>query len=495
MSTNGMNVAAAPKSVSTLSAGKLHMVPRDGRHFIATLVGGYKETRAEIGRELLELYGIWCKHHISPDRHKDPSPIYIATDCELVIFLIEDVDKVLKRVLKACETARVDNIGISRKSHHNWFATFKLRGFDSPPKWRDGFNVDQSPLGPDKLDHIEPPRLAYEDPALKALRQAKIDVAEPVAELTKGLEQQKALQPAPPPPPKPPVRLLPGTQKPASTGFGSALRQARVQAGVSQRELSMRLGMSQFAVSSWELGNAKPDATTFARLKGLYPALPDPRTEGAPVVAKPVPVIVKPVVAKPVVEEKLTIEEDVEVSSQKKVPHTMLSATAKDATSRFSKACVEARSRAHKTLEQMAEKLEVSKSGFALWEHGTGGMPTWKAYAKLNKLYPDLFPPVVGLIGEVSARKQGLEFITSTSTPPPKAMPSFAKGKPARQPKMVNAPATKPGKPLKLNGSVDEYVTALNDLKAIDIQLLEWQERREETIARVNALHAMVTGQ
>jgi hypothetical protein len=377
--------------------GRLKAPPPRNRAtgYIGCLVGGYKETRAEVGRELLQRYGIWCKHNMGPERR--PGVLEIYKEVEIVLILEKDAEHVRDKVLRACEKQRLPLIEISRKKRNDWDALFKTRGYDNPPSWRDGFDVDKV-LGPDSLDHIEPPRLAFEDPQLKAGRLAKLAEAQ-------------------------------------------------------------------------------------------RPPTPEPESP------KPAPVVAKPP------EEK---------------SNRVLSAFDKNAFENFSKAVIEARRRSGKDRSSFAADLGMTPGGVANWEHCKGGMPYYESYAKVNAKWPDLFPPITGLRGELKARAAGHRLLTGkpgTIVVPPPATPYVPAGKAKPAPAPVVAPAknvgdfqdvTTPSTPttpshvrtqiVDDDRTLTEYMAALGELRATNQVITDAQAKREEILARVDALHRLVTG-
>lgn len=51
---------------------------------------------------------------------------------------------------------------------------------------------------------------------------------------------------------------------------GTKLRELRLQAGLSQKQVYEILGVSQSTFSSWEVGKSEPDAITFLKLCKIY---------------------------------------------------------------------------------------------------------------------------------------------------------------------------------------------------------------------------------
>ena len=52
--------------------------------------------------------------------------------------------------------------------------------------------------------------------------------------------------------------------------IAAAIRNARVQAGFTQKEVAEALDKGQTTVASWETGRSQPDATTIIALSNLF---------------------------------------------------------------------------------------------------------------------------------------------------------------------------------------------------------------------------------
>lgn len=365
-------------------------VPANGQYFVGCLVGGYRDTRERIALDLLKDFGIDCRKNHFGLEQKTHSELFIAKGVEIVLVLHNDVLQMMPRIVKACEAVKVEYIEITRKQH-TWAPALTAKGFTTPPSWRDGFDIDKL-LASEKLDHIEPPRLAYEDPQLKAKREKQ--------------EREAALNPLPPAPP--PEEAPKKMEKPA-----------------------------------------KP-------------------TDG----------------------------------------------TTRVAFQNFSKAVIEARRRTGQNLKKFAEKLDLSSSSVDNWELLRGNMPIFSTYYKLNAKWPDLFPPVTGLIGEKKAQREGLRFITklvekvpapAPYVPPTKeakaALAKHAPEPPTVEERLKDAsiplfvPKAPPQLPALSGNVLDDYVAAVLALKAADATIAAAHAARAEALARVNDLHRQVTGQ
>jgi hypothetical protein len=396
MGATGHAQAETPSTTGTRGAPKAEprkLPPRNGRAYVGLLVGGYKQTRLEIARTLLDRYGIDCKHYYGLEKKTDPSPFKLYPEVEVVVFLDGDVDVIMPRVQRACDAAHVTPIGIVRGKDHTWDSRFKLAGYERPPRWRDGFDIDK--VWPEqKLDHIDPPRLIYEDPALVAQRE------------------RRAL----------------------------------------------------------EAANPTPE--------------PEPVVVRAPKPAVPAPV--------PTPAEERRAPVSVPVVSDKSF-------------AQFSKNVIAARERAGLTRAEFAKEFKMTAGGVSNWENCKGGMPYFEYYARLNKKWPDLFPPVRGLKGELKAQKEGRRLITvkeaNTVVVPPPATPYVPPmQKKGAAPAAIAAPAPAslpviaPPAPVVGDATMDDYLAALTELKAADLGLRQAEARRAEALALVDAIHKKVTG-
>lgn len=373
----------------------LQRVPADGSAFVGCLIGGYQSTRENIARAILKDFGIDCRYHFGLEKKTEPK-LFIHRGVEIVLVLRDDVLQMMPRIVKACEEAKVEYIEITRKPH-TWEPALSTKGFSSPPKWRDTlFNIDK--VRPDTGPET---RLAYEDPALKARREAQ--------------ERDAALNPLP-----------------------------------------------------------------------AIPLI-------APKPAAPTPAPTAP--AKP---EKI------------------LSSTTKTAFAEFGKAVAEAWKRSGLSRIEFAEKIGVSTGSIDNWVHGRGGMPVYLSYASLNAKWPDLFKPLSGLKGESKyAKTMPLVTKPTERVPPPapyvpptkEAKAATAKAAPelslvdarlaadASPPALSLQPAPVYAPP-KLSGNVlDDYVAAVQALKAAKAVTAAALSAEAEALARVNTLHQQVIGQ
>lgn len=70
-----------------------------------------------------------------------------------------------------------------------------------------------------------------------------------------------------------------------ANGFASALISSRIAAKLGQAALGKRIGVRQSSISSWEQGRLIPVKENVAKLKEVFPELPEP--QGSREIAKP----------------------------------------------------------------------------------------------------------------------------------------------------------------------------------------------------------------
>jgi Predicted membrane protein len=243
--------------------------PRDGKEFVGVLVGGYSETRKEIIAEVWKRYGIRVVNHFGLEKRKEMS-LYIRSDAEICIILSQDIDPMLPRVLKACAAGMIPTIGIERRPH-TWDTAFATEGFSNPPKWRDGFLID-NPADPVKLEEqrkkelaeLEKPRVAWTDPKLAVSPKPTLaDVAPPVSQIVKNIMAA----------PAPGKRHVRG---PVNNKFAILLRKTRTDAGLSQAQLAKKMETRQSVVSRWEHETepSLPLYEAYLKLREILPGLP-----------------------------------------------------------------------------------------------------------------------------------------------------------------------------------------------------------------------------
>lgn len=289
----------ATMRVESKAGGKLRWMPRPGeKYIIACLVGGRYDTRIEAMRELKKRYGIDCQHHFGDEKRADPTPLFIPPSVDIVIIMVDAMTKgnMMDRVLKAISKAGKEHLGVKGFKHNaSWAETLKLHGFESPPRW-EGIDIDKLQVE-DVPKQIEPPRLVYVDPKLKAMEEEKERRA-------KELQQILAQPPTPVAKEHPRAGMRPGTSVEPTTAWAEEFRKAREATGMSQGEFGKKIGKAQGVVSSWERGNSTPLWEWYVKLKNELPSLSEPpnikgrqiyeQTHGKTVFLKPGMVVVPP---------------------------------------------------------------------------------------------------------------------------------------------------------------------------------------------------------
>lgn len=296
MSVGGMQSAAAkafggPRKMEWKT-------PKDGKEIVGCLVGGYAQTRVEIIKELWSRYGIRVIKHFGDEMKKSIGGIFIDPRVEVVVMLADDLsDAVLQKVLSCCRAGGQDHLAINRRQKHAWDHVFAASGYHNPPKWRDGYLIE-NPADPDKLEAerlaelaaLEKPRQAYVDPKLQLVGGAKLgDKLLPrMAEAEAVLNQYKPQpKPAPTPPPQKTsprataARIQRGdgagfAQKVSPPGWPSQLRALREATGLQQNVFCKKYGFGQSNISSWELGKTVPAYSLLLKLQALFPTLGEP---------------------------------------------------------------------------------------------------------------------------------------------------------------------------------------------------------------------------
>ena len=268
--------------------------PRDKEAFLGYLVGGRRDTREEIGKELRKRYGIKIWKSFGEEMKKTPGAIFIDPRAEVVIFLADDIpDSVLKKVLECCKVAgMIPAVGINRKEKHRWDFSFAAMGYNNPPGWLTIPNIaDPDRLETQRLaeqaalDAMEKPRPAYVEEAkvtigdkLKLIVQPKPE--DIINKYIPGKNKEPAIVPALPrtKPVAPKGTLKPGERSPnaGATPLGAALIKAREARGMTQGEAARAMGVSQGNLSSYERGSAIPLYASFVRMQDFLGPLPEP---------------------------------------------------------------------------------------------------------------------------------------------------------------------------------------------------------------------------
>jgi len=267
--------------------------PRDKEAFLGYLVGGRRDTREEIGKELRKRYGIKIWKSFGEEMKKTPGAIFIDPRAEVVVFLADDIpDSVLKKVLECCKVAgMIPTVGINRKEKHRWDFSFAAMGFNNPPGWLTIPNIaDLDRLEAQRLaeqaalDAMEKPRPAYVEEAKVTIGdKLKLVTAKPEDLVNKYVPTKNgAMKPAAPPPtgkrggPRPGSKV--GIPKISPPGFPQHVRSTREMMGLSQGEFTKKLGggTPQAVVSSWELGHTIPSYEKWLLLHKLCPDIPMP---------------------------------------------------------------------------------------------------------------------------------------------------------------------------------------------------------------------------
>lgn len=292
MQTNG-----ATMRVESKAGGKLRWMPRPGeKYVIACLVGGRYDTRTEAMRELKKRYGIDCQHHFGDEKRAEPN-LFIPAGVDIVIIMVDAVAKMMEKVMKAVNKSGKEHLGVKGyKFNAQWAETLKLHGFETPPRW-EGIDIDKVQPVEEAPKVIEPPRLVYVDPKLKAIEEEKEKRAKELQEILKQ-------PPAPLRAPHPLKGVRPGTTVEPTTAWAEEFRKAREATGLSQGEFGKKIGKAQGVVSSWERGNSVPLWEWYVKLKTVLPSLSEPpdikgrltyeQTHGKTVFLKPGTVVVPP---------------------------------------------------------------------------------------------------------------------------------------------------------------------------------------------------------
>lgn len=272
-------------------------VPKDGKEIVGCLVGGYAQTRVEIVKELWTRYGIRVIKHFGDEMKKSIGGIYIDSRVEVVVMLADDLsDAVLQKVLSCCRAGGQNHLAINRRQKHTWDTVFASEGYSSPPKWRDGYLIE-NPADPDKLNAerlaelaaLDKPRPAYVDPQLSIVGGPKLGDKLRNLEAEKILNQYIPAKQAP----APKVQLVKPAaksdekriqrgdgkgfgQKESPKGWPSELRALREGLGMQQAAFAKKYGFSQGNVSSWELGHSVPAYHLFVRLREVFPNIAEP---------------------------------------------------------------------------------------------------------------------------------------------------------------------------------------------------------------------------
>jgi DNA-binding transcriptional regulator YiaG len=276
-------------TVQTMTKGKVWKRPKDGKEFVGCLVGGYKDTREKLKNELWTRYGIRVAVHFGLEKRNDLN-LFIPSHVEVCVILHDDIEKMLGRVRKACESIKCDVIEVRRKGvNTEWDEKFADHLYANPPRWRDNLDVDKylkssADLEQERIEELkkidDKPRLAYEDPALRKSHNPTLaDIAikpkdaEPLAKTVAQIVANAAAEP-----------VKKGKHRfeshPSPPGFPLEVRKAREAKGWFQGDLAEVLGGKQSMVSAWERGAGVPSYEVWLKLLQIFPQMAEHEPAG-----------------------------------------------------------------------------------------------------------------------------------------------------------------------------------------------------------------------
>lgn len=116
-------------------------------------------------------------------------------------------------------------------------------------------------------------RLAGAAAIWQAALRAHDGATEDVAAAAEVAELEELTMPAIEPPPVPPGDLPPLVDPRSEDAWGKSLARARVNEGVSQRELAELVSVEQGTISSWERGEVLPVRDNYRKPCSLFPVL------------------------------------------------------------------------------------------------------------------------------------------------------------------------------------------------------------------------------
>lgn len=290
-----MNVTAIAGKLAVNGSRKMDWkTPRDGKEFVGFVAGSRRDTRDAFGRVFLERYGIRMVKHIGHEHRKEVSSLTIPSNTEIVIIIADDIhDAQLTRLMHCLKAMpHTDHLSIEfskRKNLPSWDLVFNSNGYSSPPRWREGLIAnlaDSKTLEEQRLAElaaIEETRTAYVDPALRGKSDPKLSTS--LAAKLSAVEVIDKYKPKPPVPPAPPVKRggpPKGSARPGhnivepATPWAKELRDMRTALGISQGEMSRRMGTAQGVLSGWERGVSVPLWGYFLELRKHLPSLSEP---------------------------------------------------------------------------------------------------------------------------------------------------------------------------------------------------------------------------
>lgn len=247
--------------------------PLDGQSWKGCLIGGYKDTQEEISKALKNFYGIRCDAKVTGGVRLT-SDIKIPPDTDIVVIIADRLVSGLR--VKIYDVARKLGVPWVEVDHTfgSWKTPMEEMGFSTPPKWRDGIDVDKYQRTIEVEDRSNEPKPAppprphevkIGTPVLSADKLGKLSLVGPPA---------KGGNKTPPPPPK-----VSAATKDKFADFGPRLTAAREKAGLSKAELAAKMDMSPSGIANWEAGKGGPPThTKYAKLRevmpGVFPYVP-----------------------------------------------------------------------------------------------------------------------------------------------------------------------------------------------------------------------------
>lgn len=220
-----------------------------------------------------------------------------------------------------------------------------------------------------------PPRLEKEP--------LRTPLAEKLAKVV--VEPKRAPPPPPPPVAAPPVDVAP---------FGTWLKRAREASGMSQRELSVKMGVDNSTVTSWETHRFPVPETRLPELVKIFPSLenaprPSPRDSAH---YKPAPDRSR--AAARGQKKRATREDDRRrhnIGGFQRLHRTVTLEALRAGETRlsFPAALIAERTAAKLNTAELAELLDVNRGSITFWEKGEF-LPRQDRYDQLLALFPKL---------------------------------------------------------------------------------------------------------